>query len=105
MPGVLGATLVVLGVAALGRFPINWRGAALMVLSFGFLATGRYLLSAAGAIILLAGTMILIDSPRIHLSTALAVTLPFAALTSFLFSIAVRARRNKVVRRYPERKT
>jgi membrane-bound serine protease (ClpP class) len=41
-----------------------------------------------------------VDSPvpelRIHWSTALAVTLPFSAITVFLLTIAVRARRNKV---------
>jgi membrane-bound serine protease (ClpP class) len=43
----------------------------------------------------------LVDSPlpemRIHWSTALGVTLPFSAITIFLLSLAVRARRNKVV--------
>jgi membrane-bound serine protease (ClpP class) len=42
----------------------------------------------------------LVESPvpelRIHWSTALAVTLPFSAITVFLLTIAVRARRNKV---------
>jgi membrane-bound serine protease (ClpP class) len=34
---------------------------------------------------------------RIHWITAAAITLPFALITSFLLSIALRARRNKVV--------
>jgi membrane-bound serine protease (ClpP class) len=34
---------------------------------------------------------------RIHLSTALAVALPFAAITMFLVSMVVKARRNKVL--------
>jgi membrane-bound serine protease (ClpP class) len=34
---------------------------------------------------------------RIHLSTALSVTLPFAIITLFLLTLAVRARRNKAV--------
>jgi membrane-bound serine protease (ClpP class) len=34
---------------------------------------------------------------RIHLSTALAVALPFAAITMFLVSIVIKARHNKVV--------
>jgi len=33
---------------------------------------------------------------RIHWTTALAVALPFSAITVFLLTIAVRARRNKV---------
>jgi membrane-bound serine protease (ClpP class) len=34
---------------------------------------------------------------RIHLATAIAVSLPFALITMFLVSIVVRARRNKVL--------
>ena len=50
---------------------------------------------------MLLGALMLIDTNvpglRIHWSTALAVTVPFALITSFLFTIALRARRNKVV--------
>jgi regulator of protease activity HflC (stomatin/prohibitin superfamily) len=42
----------------------------------------------------------LVDSPlpelRVHLGTAIALALPFSAITVFLLSLAVRARRNKV---------
>jgi len=34
---------------------------------------------------------------RIHLSTALAVALPFAAITMFLVSMVIKARQNKVL--------
>jgi membrane-bound serine protease (ClpP class) len=34
---------------------------------------------------------------RVHLATALAVSIPLGIITAFLMSIAVRARRNKVV--------
>jgi membrane-bound serine protease (ClpP class) len=47
------------------------------------------------------GSVMLIDSPfpemRIHWTTALGLSLPFSAITLFLLSLAVRARRNKVV--------
>ena len=47
------------------------------------------------------GALLLVDGPipemRIHLLTALAVSIPFGAITIFLVSIAVRARRNKIV--------
>ena len=43
----------------------------------------------------------LIDSPvpemRIHLSTAIALALPFSLITMLLLSLVLRARRNKVV--------
>jgi membrane-bound serine protease (ClpP class) len=34
---------------------------------------------------------------RVHLTTALAVSIPLGIITAFLMSIAVRARRNKIV--------
>ena len=47
------------------------------------------------------GAVLLVDSPlpelRIRLSTAISVTLPFAVITAFLLSLAVRARANKIV--------
>jgi membrane-bound serine protease (ClpP class) len=46
------------------------------------------------------GALLLVNGPpdmRIHLSTALAVALPFAAITMFLVSMVVKARHNKVV--------
>jgi membrane-bound serine protease (ClpP class) len=46
------------------------------------------------------GALLLVDAPipemRIRLLTALAVSLPIAAITVFLMGIAYRARRNKV---------
>jgi membrane-bound serine protease (ClpP class) len=46
------------------------------------------------------GAVMLIDSPlpemRVHWGTAIALALPFSAITVFLLSLAVRARRNKV---------
>jgi membrane-bound serine protease (ClpP class) len=105
-PGVIGAVLVLLGLAALAMFPIAWLGAALIVLAFSFFVleakfATHGILTAGGAAAMLLGAVMLIDTNvpelRIRWSTALAVTVPFALITSFLFSIAVRARRNKVV--------
>jgi len=46
------------------------------------------------------GAVMLVNSPapemRIHWSTAIALALPFSAITVFLLSLAWRARRNKV---------
>ena len=46
------------------------------------------------------GAVMLVDSPlpemRVHWGTAIALALPFSAITAFLLSLAVRARRNKV---------
>ncbi len=58
------------------------------------------MLAVGGAVSMVLGAVMLIDSPlpemRIHWSTAIGLTLPFAAITVFLLSIALRARRKKV---------
>jgi membrane-bound serine protease (ClpP class) len=106
LPGVLGAIALLLGLTALAMFPIGWLGAALIILGLTFFVleakfATHGILTAGGAIALLLGALMLIDTPdpalHIRFSVALAVTLPFALITGFLFSVAMRARRNKVV--------
>lgn len=106
LPGVLGAIALLLGLTALAMFPIGWLGAALAILGLTFFVleakfATHGVLTAGGAIALLLGALMLIDTDdpalRIRFGMALAVTLPFALITSFLLSVAVRARRNKVV--------
>ena len=105
-PGAIGAILLLLGFAALAMFPIGWLGATLSILGLTFFVleakfTTHGVLTAGGAIALLLGAMLLIDTNdpalRVRFSMALALTIPFALITSFLLSIAVRAKRNKVV--------
>ena len=70
---------------------------ALFVLEAKFASHG--ILGIGGTIAMVLGALLLVNGPpemRIHLSTALAVALPFAAITMFLVSIVVKARRNKV---------
>jgi membrane-bound serine protease (ClpP class) len=104
-PGVLGGIMVLLGLSAISVLPINWLGAALMALACTLFVlevkfTSHGVLGAGGALAMVLGAVMLVDSPapefRIRWSTALAVTLPFSAITVFLLTIAVRARRNKV---------
>jgi membrane-bound serine protease (ClpP class) len=105
-PGVAGAILVLLGLSALSMLPINWLGAALLILSFAFFVleakfAAHGVLAAGGAVAIILGSVILINSPlpemRIHLSTAIALALPFTAITVFLLSLVMRARAGKVV--------
>ena len=104
-PGVLGAVLVMLGLSSLAVLPINWVGVVLLILaavmfaleakiaSHGILGTGATISMVLGAVLLINGP----PSVRIHLSIALAVSVPFALITMFLVSIVVRARRGKVL--------
>jgi membrane-bound serine protease (ClpP class) len=104
-PGVIGSILVLLGLSALSVLPINWLGAALLILAFALFIleakfTAHGILGVGGAVAMVLGAVMLISSPlpemRIHWSTAIALALPFSVITMFLLSMAVRARRNKV---------
>jgi membrane-bound serine protease (ClpP class) len=105
-PGVAGSICALLALSALAVLPISALGASLIALAFLFFGlelkfASHGVLGIGGASALTLGALLLIDSPlpemRIRLSTALAVALPFALITAFLFSIAARARANKAV--------
>jgi membrane-bound serine protease (ClpP class) len=104
-PGVVGAIMVLLGLSALSVLPIDWLGAGLLLVAFTLFAleakfTSHGVLAVGGAVSMVLGAVMLIDSPlpemRIHWLTAVAVALPFTLITVFLLSLAVRARRGKV---------
>jgi membrane-bound serine protease (ClpP class) len=104
-PGIAGAILALLGLSSLSILPINWVGVALLVLSFAlFILEAKFashgILAIGGTLSMVLGALLLVNGPpevRIQLVTALAVALPFAAITMFLVSVVVRARRNKVL--------
>jgi membrane-bound serine protease (ClpP class) len=104
VPGVLGGILSLLGLTALSLLPINWLGAALILLALTLFVleakfTSHGVLGAGGAVAMVMGAMMLVDGPpdfRIHLATALGVGLPFAAISVFLTTLVIRTRRNKV---------
>ena len=104
-PGVFGGILALLGLNGLSMMPVNWMGAAMMVLGLTFFVLeAKYpahgVLGIGGAIALAIGAMVLIDAPpnlRIRPLTAIGVTLPFAVITLFLVTLAMRARGNKVI--------
>ena len=98
--------MALLGLSALSVLPINWLGAALLLLAFMlFILEAKFathgILGSGGALSMVLGAVMLIDSPvpemRIHLSTAIALALPFSLITMVLLSLVLRARRNKVV--------
>jgi membrane-bound serine protease (ClpP class) len=104
-PGIAGGILALLGLSSLAVLPINWAGAALLVLGVSlFVLEAKFashgILGIGGTTAMVLGAMLLIDGPpemRIHLSTALAVSIPFALITMFLVTLVIRARRNKAV--------
>src|SRR6266852_725239 len=105
-PGVAGAISALLGLSALSVLPINWAGATLMILALALFAleakfASHGILTLGGAVAMVLGALLLIDSPlpelRIRWSVAIALALPFALITSLLLTLVVRARANKVV--------
>ena len=104
-PGVIGAIAFVLALSALSVLPVQWTGVALLALALALFIleakfTSHGILGIGGAIAMVLGAMLLVEGPpevRIRLAVALAVSLPFAAITVFLATIAFRARENKVL--------
>ena len=104
-PGVAGGILVLLGLSSLSILPINWVGVALLLLAVTlFVLEAKFashgILGIGGTVSMVLGALLLINGPpevRIHLLTALAVSIPFAIITMFLVAIVIRARRNKVL--------
>jgi membrane-bound serine protease (ClpP class) len=104
-PGVAGAILALLGLSSLSILPINWVGVALLLLAVALFVleakfTSHGILGIGGTLSMVLGALLLINGPpevRIHLTTALAVSVPFALITMFLMAIVIRARRNKVL--------
>ncbi len=104
LPGVAGSVLVVLGLAGISLLPINWTGAALLLLALTLFVleakiVSHGVLAAGGTLAMVLGAVLLIDSPvpemRVRVSTAIALALPFAAITTFLLRLVIRARRQK----------
>ena len=104
LPGVLGGILTLLGLSALSVMPVSWAGAGLILLAIALFALetqvpSHGVLGTGGAVAMVLGSILLVDSPipelQIHLSTAIALSLPFALITLFLVTIVVKARRRR----------
>ena len=106
IPGVIGFVAVVLAVFALNLLPTRFAAVGLILGAFILFAleakfVSHGVLTGGGVVLLTIGALLLVDGPvpemRVHIATALAVSLPLGIITAFLMSIAYRARRNKVV--------
>jgi len=106
IPGTVGVVFILLAAFALNFLPTRFAALGLILGSFAlFAAEAKFashgVLTVGGIALLAIGGLLLVDSPipemRVHLLTALAVSIPFGLITAFLMTIAVKARRNKVV--------
>jgi membrane-bound serine protease (ClpP class) len=105
-PGTVGIVFIVLAIFALHLLPIRFAAVGLILASFALFALDAKFgthgaLAVGGIATLVIGALLLVDSPipemRVKLATALAVSIPLGVITVFLMTIALRARRNKVV--------
>lgn len=106
IPGTVGVVFILIAAFALNLLPTRFAALGLILGAFVlFAAEAKFashgVLTTGGIVLLTLGGLLLVDAPipemRVHLATALAVSVPLGIITAFLMSIALKARRNKVV--------
>jgi membrane-bound serine protease (ClpP class) len=106
VPGTVGVVFILLAAFALNLLPTRFAALGLILGAFAlFAAEAKFathgVATIGGIALLTMGGLLLVDSPipemRVHLVTALAISIPLGLITAFLMTIALRARRNKVV--------
>ncbi len=105
LPGVVGIVFLLLGLYSVSVLPVSWAGVALIFVAvIMFLleikVTSYGLLTVAGLISFVLGSLMLFDAPIPAMRVSLAVVLPtavvVAAVTVFLLSRVVRVHRSRV---------
>ncbi len=106
LPGTVGLIFILLAAFALNLLPVRFAALALIATAFILFAleakfASHGVLTTGGIVLLTLGGLLLVDAPipemRVHLLTAFAVSAPLGLITAFLMTIALKARRNKVV--------
>ena len=106
VPGMVGLIFILLAIFALNLLPTRFAALVLILASFVLFAleakfATHGVLAIGGIVTLTLGGLLLVDAPipqmRVHLLTALAVSVPLGIITVFLMSIALKARANKVI--------
>jgi len=106
VPGTVGVVFILLAVFALNLLPVRFAAVGLILAAFVLFAleakfSTHGILALGGIVTMTLGGLLLVDAPipemRVHLTTALAVSLPLGLITVFLMSIALKASANKVV--------
>jgi membrane-bound serine protease (ClpP class) len=106
VPGTVGVVFILLAVFALNLLPTRFAAVVLILAAFVLFAleakfATHGVLAIGGITTLVIGSLLLVDAPipemRVKLATALAVSIPLGLITVFLMTVALRARRNKVV--------
>jgi len=101
VPGVVGVVFILLALFALNLLPTRYASFTLIIGAFVlFVLEAKFathgVLGLGGIVLLTLGGLLLVDGPipemRVHLWTALAISIPLGLIT-----IALKARRNKIV--------
>lgn len=106
VPGLVGVISILLAAFAFNLLPTSIAAVVLIITAFILFAleakfSTHGVLAIGGIAVLTLGALMLVDAPipqmRVHLITALAVSIPLGVITVFLMSIAAKARAGKVV--------
>jgi membrane-bound serine protease (ClpP class) len=105
-PGVIGLICILVAAFALDILPTRFAALALILVAFALFAleakfASHGVLGIGGVVCMVLGGLLLIDSPipemRVRLATTLAVSIPIGFITFFLMSLALKARKQRVV--------
>ncbi|HVP55457.1 MAG TPA: nodulation protein NfeD [Candidatus Eisenbacteria bacterium] len=106
LPGVVGVVFILLALFALNLLPTRYAAFTLIMAAFVMFAleakfATHGVLGVAGIALMTIGGLLLVDGPipemRVKLWTALSVSIPLGGITVFLMSIALKARRHKIM--------
>ena len=104
VPGTVGVVFILLAIFALNLLPTRFAAVVLIFASFILFAleakfAAHGVLAIGGIVTLTLGGLLLVDAPipemRVHLLTALAVSIPLGIITVFLMSIALESARQQ----------
>jgi membrane-bound serine protease (ClpP class) len=105
LPGVVGLIAILLAVFALNLLPTRYAAFVLIAAAFALFAleakfTSYGVLGAGGVVCMVFGALLLVDGPipemRVHLVTALAVSIPLGVIAVFLMTLVLKAHKNRV---------
>src|SRR5205823_9645601 len=106
LPGVIGGISLILALFAFNMLPVNWAGAALILLAIVLFVleatmTSHGILAIGGIVAMIAGGLMLVQGPipqlRIRLSTTLAVAIPLSIITVILVRLVYLSHRTKSI--------
>ena len=106
LPGVIGGISLILALFAFNMLPVNWAGAALILLAIVLFVleatvTSHGILAIGGIVAMIAGGLMLVEGPipqlRIRLSTTLAVAIPLSLITVILVRLVYLSHRTKSI--------